>query len=93
MPVVSAVGHEVDFTIADFVDAYYSGDEEGFAVQVDGVETLGFEERDSKFKGSLKTFVKGSAWSRVRGAYRHRVSEICVIHYLGGVIRTTAEET
>jgi ATP-dependent metalloprotease FtsH len=80
-------------TIGEFVDGFYAGDSAGFVVPVDDVETLGFEERDSKFKGSSKTFVRGSAWSRVRGVYRHRVSEICEIHYLGGMIRTTADHS
>jgi len=80
-------------SIGEFVDGFYAGEDEGRVVPVAGVETLGFAERDSKFKGSPKTFVKGSAWSRVRGVYRHRVSEICEIHYLGGVIRTTADHS
>ncbi len=37
-----------------------------------------------------KTFVKGSAWSQVRGVYRHKVTEIYEIHYLGGTVRTAA---
>src|SRR5207248_5994733 len=43
--------------IGDFVDGYYRGDEEGFVIPVEGVQALGFEERDSKFKGSSKVFV------------------------------------
>jgi ATP-dependent metalloprotease FtsH len=80
-------------SIGEFVDGFYQGEDEGRVVPVEGVETLGFEERDSKFKGSTKTFVKGSAWSRVRGVYRHRVSEICEIEYLGGVIRATSDHS
>ncbi len=79
--------------IGELVDAYYKGDKEGFVVRVEGVETLGFEERDSKFKGSSKVFVKGSAWKSIKGVYRHRVSEIYEIHYLGGVIRATADHS
>jgi ATP-dependent metalloprotease FtsH len=79
--------------IGDFVDGFYEGDADGYVLPVDGVETLGFEERDSKFKGSSKTFVKGSAWSRVRGVYRHRVTEICEIHYLGGIVRSTPDHS
>jgi ATP-dependent metalloprotease FtsH len=79
--------------IEEFVDGYYNGDKEGFVVRVEGVETLGFEERDSKFRGSSKVFVKGSAWKSVKGVYRHRVSEIYEIHYLGGVIRATADHS
>ena len=79
--------------IGEFVDRFYEGDREGFVVAVDGVETLGFEERDSKFTGSPKTFVEGSAWKRARGVYRHRVAEIVEIHYLGGIMRTTGDHS
>src|SRR5262249_5273722 len=51
--------------IGEFVDAYYRGDEEGFVIPVRAVETLGFEERNSRVKGSSELFVKGSAWQRV----------------------------
>jgi ATP-dependent metalloprotease FtsH len=79
--------------IGEFVDGFYAGDEEGAVVPVTGVQTLGFEEKDSKFKGSPKTFVEGSAWENVRGVYRHRVTEILEIHFLGGVIRTTGDHS
>ncbi len=79
--------------IGEFVDGFYRDDEEGFVIPVAGVQTLGFAELDSKFKGSSKLFVKGSAWSRVRGVYRHRVTEIYEIHYLGGTVRTTADHS
>ena len=80
-------------TIGEFVDGFYADDDGGHVVPIESVETLGFEERDSKFTGSSKTFVKGSAWRRVRGVYRHRVNEIYEIHYLGGVIRATADHS
>jgi ATP-dependent metalloprotease FtsH len=79
--------------IGSFVDRFYNEDAEGFVVPIQGVETLGFREKDSKFTGSPKTFVEGSAWSGVRGVYRHKVSEIYEIHYLGGVVRTTADHS
>jgi len=80
-------------TIGEFVDRFYTGEDEGFVVPITGLETLGFDERDSKFRGSSKVFVKGSGWKHARGVYRHRVSEIYEIHYLGGVIRTTADHS
>ena len=86
-------GHTELTTIGDLVDGYYAGEEQGFVVPVTGVETLGFREKESKFKGSPKTFMDGSAWSGVKGVLRHRVSEICEIHYLGGVIRTTGDHS
>jgi ATP-dependent metalloprotease FtsH len=79
--------------IGEFVDGYYQGEQEGFGVAVSGIETLGFEESDSRFRGSSKLFVKGSAWKNVRGVYRHRVREIYEIHYLGGRVRTTADHS
>jgi ATP-dependent metalloprotease FtsH len=78
-------------TIGEFVDRFYPGNDAGFVIPVTGIETLGFDERDSKFRGSSKVFVKGSSWKNVRAVYRHRVSEIYEIHYLGGVIQTTAD--
>jgi ATP-dependent metalloprotease FtsH len=79
--------------IGEFVDGYYQGEQEGFMVAVDGVQTLGFEESASPWKGSSKVFVQGSAWKGVRGVYRHRVKEIYEIHYLGGMVRTTADHS
>ncbi|TMQ72746.1 MAG: hypothetical protein E6K81_06570, partial [Candidatus Eisenbacteria bacterium] len=79
--------------IGEFVDGYFTGDEQGSVVPVAGVETLGFEGSDSNFEGSPRTSVTGSAWSRVRGVLRHRVAEVYEIEYLGGVIRTTGDHS
>ncbi len=79
--------------ISEFVDPFYARKESERVIPVEGVETLGFEEPDSKFKGSSKTFVRGSAWKRARGVYRHRVSEIHEIRYLGGTLRTTGDHS
>jgi ATP-dependent metalloprotease FtsH len=79
--------------IGAYVDGFYSGDAAGFPVRLDGVQTLGFEEKDSKFKGSPKTFVQGSAWKQAAAVYRHRVNEIFEIRYLGGVLRTTEDHS
>lgn len=90
---VKADGTTKLMPIGEFVDRYYQGDAEGFTVSVDGVQTLGFAELDTKFKGSSKTFVKGSAWTKVQGVYRHRVSEIYEVRYLGGTVRMTADHS
>ena len=79
--------------IGKFVDDFYAGAAADFPVRVEGLQTLGFEELDSKFKGSSKTFVQGSAWKRAAAVYRHRVDEIHEIHYLGGVLRTTGDHS
>ncbi len=90
---VRAGGRTRLLPIGEFVDGYYPGGSEGFVVPVEGVQTLGFEELDSAFKGSSKRFVKGSAWKGVRGVYRHRVTDIYEIHYLGGMVRTTGDHS
>jgi ATP-dependent metalloprotease FtsH len=79
--------------IAEVVNAYYQEGQHGFMVHTPGLETLGFEEKDSKFKGSSKVFIQGSAWKKVRGVYRHRVAEIYEIRYLGGTVRTTGDHS
>ena len=79
--------------IGEFVDPFYAGDDAGRLVPVAGLETLGFEELPSKFRGSSKKFVKGSAWKPARGVYRHRVNEIYEIDYLGGRLRTTGDHS
>lgn len=79
--------------IAEFVDGYYQNGAGGFTVPVSDVQTLGYEEKDSKFKGSPKCFFGQSAWKNVASVYRHWVSEIYEIHYLGGVICTTGDHS
>jgi ATP-dependent metalloprotease FtsH len=79
--------------IGEFVDGFYPGDAADVPVRVEGLQTLGFEELESKFKGSPKSFVQGSGWKRASAVYRHRVNEIHEIHYLGGVLRTTGDHS
>lgn len=79
--------------IGEFVDQFYRDGEEGFIVPVKGVQTLGFEEKESKFKGSSKRFFGCSAWKSVYGVYRHKVNEIYEIRYLGGKVRTTGDHS
>jgi ATP-dependent metalloprotease FtsH len=79
--------------IGDFVDRFYKEGESDRVVAVPNLSTLGFDELDSKFQGSSKTFLKGSAWKPARGVYRHRATEIHEIRYLGGVLRTTGDHS
>ncbi len=78
--------------IGECVDGSYDVGMEGFVVPIHGVETLGYEPRLSRFRGKLSGF-ETSAWTRVRGVYRHKVQEIFEIHYLGGVLRTTGDHS
>jgi ATP-dependent metalloprotease FtsH len=90
---VKADGETKLMPIGEFVDRYYKDDQADFMIPVSNVQTLGFEELDSKFKGSSKTFVKGSKWSAVKGVFRHRVNEIYEVEYLGGTVRMTADHS
>ncbi|MDI6809259.1 MAG: ATP-dependent metallopeptidase FtsH/Yme1/Tma family protein [Candidatus Eisenbacteria bacterium] len=93
-PVVVRTDRGVQLTeIGRFIDSYYQGETEGNVVYVNGIQTLGFAEKDSKFTGSAKRFFGHSQWVGIKGVYRHRVTEICEIHYLGGVISTTADHS
>src|SRR5262249_38744031 len=77
-PILIRENGKVELTeIGKFVDRFYEEGKEGFVVSTGGIETLGFSEKDSKFKGSPKKFMNGSRWTPFRGVYRHRVSEIC----------------
>ncbi|MDX1623246.1 MAG: ATP-dependent metallopeptidase FtsH/Yme1/Tma family protein [Gemmatimonadota bacterium] len=78
--------------IGEFVDRYYEDDQEGHVVPAFGVETLGYETRESGFRGKLDGF-GGSAWKSVRAVYRHRVDEIYEVEYLGGTVRTTGDHS
>jgi len=78
--------------IGEFVDRYYKENEEGFVVPVSDVHTLGYETLPTRFRGRLNGF-QNSAWKRVRGVYRHKVSEIFEIHYLGGVVHATGDHS
>ena len=80
-------------SISEFVDAYYKNNEEGFVIPIDGIKTLGFEELNSKFKGSNKKFFGYSSWKNISGVYRHWVEKIYEVHYLGGVIRATGDHS
>jgi ATP-dependent Zn protease len=93
-PILIKTGSETRLMpIAEFVDRYYKEGREGFVIPIKGVKTLGFEEADSKFKGSSKKFFGQASWKDVRGVYRHKVNEIYEIHYLGGVVKTTGDHS
>ena len=97
--VSSSIGYEEIklVQISEFIDRYYSENEEGFTVKVEDIETLGFTPAVSNFRGakdnSKTKFFGSSSWQKISAVYRHRVKEICEIHYLGGVIKATADHS
>lgn len=74
--------------IGEFVDRYYGFGEEGIEKEVANVETLGFERKVFSRVGD-RLYFQNSAFKEVGSVFRHRVSEIYEIEYLGGKIRTT----
>ncbi len=78
--------------IGEYVDALYPDDASDYPVRVEGVQTLGYDKRESGFRGHIDGF-GGSRWSDVGAVYRHRVEEIYEVHYRGGVVRTTGDHS
>ena len=78
--------------IGRFVDSFYGPGEEGKEKNIEGVYALGFESHEPANNFGNRCFGK-SAFKKVRGVFRHRVSHIYEIHYLGGIIRTTGNHS
>ena len=83
--------------IKEIIDRYYKEGEENFIVSVPGIETLGIKRAKTNFWGfknnTDKFNLNGSRFVPVRGVFRHKVNEVCEIHYLGGVIKTTGDHS
>ncbi|MBU4017337.1 AAA family ATPase, partial [Patescibacteria group bacterium] len=85
-------------SIGEFVDNFYINNEEG-VVSVDGVHTLGFDSHTQREKGfygyknGRMQRIVGSSFKKVSSVFRHKVNEIYEIHYLGGVVKTTADHS
>ncbi len=87
--------------IGEFVDSLYEAEKEGI-MQVDGVYTLGFDSNSDKLEnkkgfygyknGNMQT-ISGSSFKKVSSVFRHKVDEIYEIHYLGGIIKATADHS
>jgi ATP-dependent metalloprotease FtsH len=79
--------------IGEFVDQFYAEGESGGVKYVGGFQTLGYEGKNSKKYSSKQKFFGKSKWQNLRGVYRHKVNELYEIHYLGGMIKTTADHS
>lgn len=83
--------------ISELVDSFYEDGEEGFAIQAQGIKTLGFESEKTGFRGVTSSngrhFFGGSKWQTVSAVYRHKVNRIYEIHYRGGIIKTTGDHS
>jgi ATP-dependent metalloprotease FtsH len=87
--------------IGEFIDRFYQDDKEGI-VSVGGVYTLGFDPKQGFEKGEKGFFgykngkmqtISKSSFKKVSSVFRHKVNQIYEIHYLGGVIKTTADHS
>jgi len=85
-------------SIGDFVDQHYKEEEEGIRLIKD-VYTLGFDSKRGEkpgfygYKNSKMQTITNSSFKSVSSVFRHKVKEIYEIHYLGGVIKTTADHS
>ncbi|MBI2611467.1 ATP-dependent zinc metalloprotease FtsH [Candidatus Gottesmanbacteria bacterium] len=84
-------------SIGEFVDRYYKDGEEGRVISINGVESLGFKKKITKFWGTQKNSEKavfgGSSWQNISGVYRHKAREIYTIYYLDGKVETTGDHS
>jgi len=78
--------------IAEVVDPCYAEGEEGIEKPARDLQTLGFVRKKDPRHNHAALFGH-SAFVSVRGVYRHRVSEIYEIEYLGGTIRATGNHS
>ncbi len=82
--------------IAEVVDPLYMPNEEGVEKEARSLEVLGMEplvRKNLKNKQSKNIYFKSSAFKYVRSVFRHRVSEIYKIDFLGGSLRTTGNHS
>ncbi|KAJ2677279.1 hypothetical protein IWW42_000085 [Coemansia sp. RSA 1085] len=70
--------------IGAYIDQYYPEANEGYVVPVNGLQTLGYS-------GGSK--MGSCAWTKVRQVYRHRVSDVYEIAYMGDTVRTTGDHS
>ncbi|MEK7521571.1 MAG: AAA family ATPase [Patescibacteria group bacterium] len=81
--------------IGQFVDSFFKEDKEGL-VRVGNIRTLGFDNKTDGFwgyKNGRMLRIANSAFKSVTAVFRHKVQEIYEIHYLGGVVKTTADHS
>ncbi|MCL4353000.1 AAA family ATPase [Patescibacteria group bacterium] len=83
--------------IGEFVDKFYKNETHEGIVSINNFYTLGFdkEERSGFYgyrNGKMQT-IKNSSFKKISSIFRHRVNEIYEIHYLGGVIKATADHS
>ncbi|MBI2268609.1 MAG: ATP-dependent zinc metalloprotease FtsH [Candidatus Blackburnbacteria bacterium] len=81
--------------ISRFVDSFFKEDKEGL-VKVENIQTLGFDSQTSGFwgyKNGKMLRIVNSAFKNITAVFRHKAQEIYEIHYLGGIVKTTADHS
>ena len=84
--------------IGEFVNQFYNSNYSGI-VSVDNVETLGFDSHKAEdsgfygYKNGKMQRIVGSSFKKVSSVFRHKVNEIYEIHYIGGIVKTTADHS
>lgn len=89
--------------MGSFIDKFYKNNNQEGIVPVGDIYTLGFDCTKGDFKkgkagfwgyknGEMQT-ISSSAFKKVSSVFRHKINETYEIHYLGGVIKTTADHS
>ena len=76
--------------IGKFIDPFYKDGEADEEREVEDVFALGFDGTETRFKSKL---FRNSAFKKVGGVFRHKVSEIHEIRYRGGVVKATGNHS
>ena len=76
--------------ISEVIDSYYHENEENIEKETPHLEVLGFEK---KSKNNKKLYFGNSAFKKVKSVFRHKVSEIYEIEYVGGKLKATGNHS
>ena len=93
-PVLIKKGGKVSLrAISEIIDPYYQKDEGNVEKNSPDIQVLGFDKKATAYDYKNSTYFGNSAFKNVRSVFRHKVSEIYEIEYLGGKIRTTGNHS
>ena len=78
--------------IREVIDPYYNN--EGIDILTPEIEVLGFENRVSQNNLTKnRTYFSNSAFKKVRSVFRHKVSEVYEIDFIGGKVKATGNHS
>ncbi len=78
--------------VREVIDPYYQLGEENAEKPSPEIEVLGFDQKVTT-RNNSRTYFGNSAFKKVRSVFRHHVSEIYEIKYLGGMVLATGNHS